>query len=81
VHGPSDRDRPRSLRERVVSAWRDQAGATRTRPIFISSVCAGVIGFTLASALHLNALVAYVITVLAVFAVATAVLVWRDPGA
>jgi hypothetical protein len=81
VHGPSDRDPRRSLPERIASAWRDPAGATRTRPIFVSSVCAGVLGFTLASALHLNVLVVYVVTVVAVFLVATAVLVWRDTGA
>ena len=76
---PPDRARP--LPERVAAVWRNPAGGTRTRPVFVASLCAGVIGFTLARALHLNVLVAYVVTVIAVFAVTTAVLVWRDTGA
>jgi hypothetical protein len=51
------------------------------QPILVASVCAGIVGFTLASALHLNVLVAYVVTVIGVFAITTAVLVWRDTRA
>ena len=79
VSRPSHRDRP--LPERIAAVWRDPAGGTRTRPVFVASLCAGVIGFTLARALHLNErIVAYVLTVIVVFAVTTAVLVWRDTG-
>lgn len=79
VSRPPHRDRP--LPERIAAVWRDPAGGTRTRPVFVASLCAGVIGFTLARALHLNELVAYVLTVVVVFSITTAVLVWRDTGA
>jgi hypothetical protein len=41
-----------------------------SQPIFVASVCAGVIGFTLASALGLNVLLSFAITVIAVFVAA-----------
>jgi hypothetical protein len=71
--------RGRSLRERLAAAWRDQDGAPRTQPIFVASVCSGVIGFTLARALHLNVVLSFVVTVIAVFVVTTVVLVRRTP--
>jgi hypothetical protein len=64
-------------RERLAAAWREPGGATRTQPILVASVCAGVIGYTLASALQLNVLLSYAITVVVVFVVATLVLAWR----
>jgi Flp pilus assembly protein TadB len=74
----SPRDRGRRPLERLAAVWRAPAGATRTRPILIASVCAGVLAFTLSSALHLRALVTFPITVIAVFLVTTAVLLVRD---
>jgi hypothetical protein len=51
-----------------------------SQPIFVASVCAGVVGFTLASALRLNVLVSFAITVIAVFVVAGAVRAMRARG-
>lgn len=48
-----------------------------TQPILVASVCAGVVGFTLASALHLNVLLSFAITVIAVFAIASIVRTMR----
>jgi hypothetical protein len=67
-----------SMRQSIATAWRGPGGATRTRPILIASICAGIIGSLAAADLHVNALLAYVVTVLVVFAVATALLVLRD---
>jgi hypothetical protein len=66
-----------SLRTRLAAVWREPGGAARTRPILVSSVCAGVIGFTVAGALDLNVLLSYAITVLVVFVIATLVLAWH----
>jgi hypothetical protein len=41
-----------------------------SQPILVASVCAGVVGFTVASALGLNVLLSFAITVVAVTAVA-----------
>jgi hypothetical protein len=65
------------MRGAVVDAWRGSDGAPRTRPIFVASVCAGVLGFTLARAFGIDLLLAYVLTVVGVFLVATLVLVRR----
>jgi hypothetical protein len=67
-----------SLRQSIAAAWRGPGGARRTRPILVASICAGIIGSLGAEDLHVNVLLAYVVTVLVVFAVATAVLVLRD---
>ena len=67
----------RSLRAAIVAAWRAH-GATRTQPILVASVCSGVLGYTVAQGLHVNVLLAYVLTVVVVFALTTAVLVYRD---
>jgi hypothetical protein len=66
------------LRAAIASAWRGGGGATRTQPIFIASVCSGVLGYTVSAALQVNVLLAYVVTVVVVFAATTAVLVYRD---
>lgn len=73
--------RPRSIRAALGAAWADPNGAPRTQPILVASICSGVLGYTLASALDLNLLVAYVLTVLGVFIVTTVVLIRRSPGA
>ena len=70
-------DGARTLRSRLAAAWRGSGGATRTQPIFIASVCSGVIGFTLASALHVDVLLSFAITVVVVFVIATLVLARR----
>jgi Flp pilus assembly protein TadB len=49
------------------------------QPIFVASVCAGVVGFTLASALHLNVLLSFAITVIALFVVVGIVRAMRPP--
>lgn len=67
----------RSVRAAIVAAWRT-GGAARTQPILVASVCSGVLGYMVAQGLHLNVLLAYVLTVVVVFALATAVLVYRD---
>jgi hypothetical protein len=46
-------------------------------PLLVASICAGILGFTLAEATGLSLLASYVITVVVVFAVARAVTSWR----
>jgi hypothetical protein len=53
-------------------------GANRTQPILVASICSGVIGFTLAQALKIDVVLAYVVTVVVVFAATFAVLAYRD---
>jgi hypothetical protein len=66
-----------SLRAAIQAAWRGDGGAARTQAIFVASVCSGVLGYTVSDALGINLLLAYVGTVLVVFAATTAVLVYR----
>jgi hypothetical protein len=66
-----------SLRAEIEAAWRGDGGVPRTRAIFVASVCSGVLGYTLSEALGIDLLLAYVVTVLVVFAATTAVLVYR----
>jgi hypothetical protein len=73
VPGPPNR----SLRAAIDAAWRGDGGSARTQAIFVASVCSGVLGYTLSEALGIDLLLAYVITVLVVFAATTAVLVYR----
>jgi hypothetical protein len=67
-----------SLRRSLETAWRGPGGAARTRPILVASICAGIVGSLAAEDLHVNVLLAYVVTVVVVFAVATALLVLHD---
>jgi hypothetical protein len=68
----------RTLRASIVAAWRGDGGAAPTQPILVASVCSGVLGYTVAQGLHVNVLLAYLLTVVVVFALTTAVLVYRD---
>ena len=74
---PSAPNRGRSLREVVVAAWSGSGDSPRTRPVFVASICAGVLGFTLASAFHVALVLSFLITVVGVFLVTTLVLLWR----
>jgi hypothetical protein len=66
-----------SLRAEIEAVWRGDRGAARTRAILVASVCSGVLGYTLSDALGIDLLLAYVVTVLVVFAATTAALVYR----
>ncbi len=68
----------RNLRDAIVAAWRGDGAAARTQPILVASVCSGVLGYTVAQGLHVNVVLAYLLTVAVVFALTTAVLVYRD---
>ena len=68
---------PESLLASIAAVWRGEDGAPPTRPLLIASICAGIAGFTLAAATGLPVVLSYVITVVVVFAIATAVLVAR----
>ena len=64
------------LTDQIVAVWRE-GGTTRTQPILVASVCSGVLGYLVAEALHVDILLAYLLTVVVVFALTTALLVYR----
>jgi hypothetical protein len=68
---------PESLLASIAAVWRGEDGTPPTRPLLIASICAGIAGFTLAAATGLPIVESYVLTVVVVFAIATAVLVAR----
>jgi hypothetical protein len=68
---------PESLRQSIAAVWRGTDGTPPTGPLVVASICAGIAGYTLADATGLPIVASYVLTVLVVFALTTAVLVAR----